>query len=165
MFVNHRKFNTLAGDGQIRTACSLRMWSLRNACEVWSTKHNGHLNCVKLARLESDTFAVGDSAIWACDTDGIDCCICAADLVLGNFAANSWVFWINIAHRIWSLTLHWLDCAGAMGTVRLLDLKNESREHAWNGSNLTAAPMWKERKVKISIREGMEMTKPNEGSQ
>lgn len=145
-------FNTLVGGGQMRTACSFRMCSLRNACEVWKRKHNGHLNCNKLARLQNGTFGIGDTVSWAWDTDGIDCGICTVDLCFGNFAANSWVFCINIAHRIWSWILHWFVCAGAIGTVWLLDLENESRELAWDGSNSTAVPMWKERKVKMLIK-------------
>lgn len=157
-FVN--RDNTMVGGGQMRTACSFRIWSLRNACEVWKRKHNGHLNCDKLARLESGTFDIGDTVswAWACDTDTIDGCVCTDDLCLGNFAANSWVFCINIAHRIWSLTMLWLACIDAVGTVRLLDLENESREFAWDESNSTAVPIWKERKVKILIGERKEMS-------
>lgn len=145
----------------MRTSCSFRMWSLRNACEGCKRKHNGHLNWSKLGcvRLESDKFGIG----WlrACDTNGVVCCNDTAGRGFDNFAVNSCVFCI-IAHRNWSQRLPWFDCAGIWGAMGLLDLEHESREPAWKyfNSNGPAAPTWKERKVKIGIRHRVDNIQP-----
>lgn len=137
------------------------MWSLRNACVGCKRKHNGHLNWNRLAyvRLECDTFVIGDIVSWACasacDTDGIDCSICTVELSLDKFAVNSWPFCIIIAHRIWSLilVLYWLVWDDGGVAIRLLD-DSESKSLEINS---TAAPTWKERKIKIKIRKRMEI--------
>lgn len=140
---------------QMRTACSFRMCSLRNACEGCKRKHNGHLNWNRLAgvRVESGTFDIGDivSWAWACDTDVVDGCVCPGGCCLGSLAVKSWVFCIIIAHRIRSLILYWLVCVDVGDVMRLPNLGNTFCELAWKRSNSMVAPTWRERERKLKM--------------